>query len=122
MGGLFVMASSSQAHHSVAGQFDMSNPVEWTGVISDMDWINPHSYIYLDVTEADGSSTVWRLETLPTAMFRKAGLTREMVMGAGQQVTISGLTARDGSKNLGYIIRITYEDGHFYQLSGDPRR
>lgn len=114
---LGVNSSLVTAHHSVAGQFDMNKTREWTGVIVDVDWINPHSYVYLEVTEDDGSVSTWRLETLPTAMFRKAGISQAMLRGDGQQVTIEGLPARDGTENLGYILRITYEDGHFYQLS-----
>lgn len=116
-----LLANAAQAHHSVAGQFDMSNAVEWTGVITNMEWINPHSYVYLEVTSDNGDSETWQLETLPTAMFRKANISKEMLMGEGQEVSISGYTARDGSSHLGYIIRITYADGHFYQLGAAPR-
>jgi hypothetical protein len=109
------------AHHSVAGQFDMSRVVEWTGVITRIDWINPHTYIYLTVTEADGSTITWKLATAPTAMLRKAGLTKAMIMSDGAVVKISGLLARDGTQQLGWINRITYPDGHFYELSRSPR-
>jgi hypothetical protein len=120
IGVLSLACVSAYSHHSIAGQFDMANPVEWKGVITDMDWINPHSSIYLQVTDTDGTIEIWQLESLPTAMFRKAGLNKEMLMGGGQEVVISGFTARDGTKNLGYIIRISYDDGHFYQLSANP--
>ncbi len=116
------LISPVYAHHSVAGQFDIRTPVEWTGTISKMDWINPHSYIYLDVKDANDTIVTWRLETLPTAMFRKAGISKEQVMGAGQEVTIRGLPARDGTSHLGYIMRINYADGHFYQLSAESTR
>lgn len=121
LGLLLVLAPPwALGHHSVAGQFDMENPVELTGVIIDVDWINPHSYVYLQVNNEQGDEQVWRLETLPTAMFNKAGITKAMLMGGGQQVTVSGLIARDGTEHLGYILRITYADGHFYQLSRGP--
>ena len=108
------------AHHSVPGQFDMSHEVEWTGVIVKIDWINPHTYIYLEVMDADGNKITWRLESVPTAMMRKAGLTREMIMGDGAVVTIRGLVARDGTRHLGFVNRITYPDGHFYQFGRSP--
>ena len=104
------------SHHSIAGQFNLDTEVQWTGVVSDMDWINPHSYVYLDVANEDGSVTTWKLETLPTAMLRKAGITKALLSGEGQQVTVTGHTARDGTSHLGFILRIDYEDGHFYKL------
>jgi hypothetical protein len=107
------------AHHSVAGQFDTSKPMQLKGVISKVDWMNPHSYIYLDVKEPDGSTITWALSTLPTAMMRRAGLTKEALMGnPGEVVTCDALPARDGTKHLGYISKITYADGHFVQLAG----
>jgi hypothetical protein len=108
------------AHHSVAGQFDSSKPMTLKGVITKVDWMNPHSYIYLDVKEPDGTTTTWALSTLPTAMLRRAGLTKESLLGTGKEIVmIDAIPARDGTKHLGYISKITYADGHFYQLSGD---
>ncbi len=107
------------AHHSLVAEFNPDIAVELTGVITDMDWINPHSYIYLDVTDADGNVVTWELECLPTAMLRKAGLTKAMMIGDGRPVTVRAHTARDGTKNLGYTLKITYADGHYYQLSGE---
>src|SRR5262245_56440871 len=80
------------AHHSVPGQFDMSKSATMKGVISRVEWINPHIYISLDVKDADGTTTTWSLETLPTAMMRKAGLTKESIAGQpGEMVTVTVL-------------------------------
>jgi len=108
------------AHHSVSGVFDMSHEVEWTGVITKIEWINPHTYIHLDVVDEHGNTVTWRLETAPTAMLRKAGLTAEMIIGGGQTVIVTGLVARDGTKHLGFVNKITYPDGHFYRFSASP--
>lgn len=105
------------AHHSVFAEFNSENPIEITGVITGMDWINPHTYIYMDVTDEDGNTVTWHLEALPTAMLRKAGLTKAMLIGDGRPVTVRCRTARDGTTNLGYTLKITYADGHYYQLS-----
>ncbi|TDJ44853.1 MAG: hypothetical protein E2O51_05975 [Gammaproteobacteria bacterium] len=105
------------AHHSLLAQFNADSAIELTGIIMDMDWINPHSYIYLDVADEDGNVVTWHLEALPTAMLRKAGLTKAMMIGDGQPVTVLIHTARNGNKTLGYILKITYADGHYYQLA-----
>jgi len=67
-GVLLVAASASFAHHSVSGQYDSSKPLTLAGVITKVDWINPHVYLHLDVKEKDGTVTAWTLSTLPTAM------------------------------------------------------
>ena len=115
-----VTAASVAAHHSVSGQYDSSKPLTLTGVISKVDWINLHVYLYLDVKDKDGTVTNWTLSTLPTAMMRRAGLTREAIQGKpGEVVTVSAIAARDESKRLGWISKITYADGHHVQLGRD---
>jgi len=112
-----LLSGAVSAHHSVAGVFN-TNAVELTGVIRDMDWINPHTHIYLDVTDEQGNVVTWELESLPTAMLRKAGVTKAMLIGDGQPVTVRARTARDAATpNRGYTLKITYADGHYYQLS-----
>ena len=110
-------ASVLSAHHSVAGQFDESKSVTLKGVISKVDWVNPHIYLYIDVK--DGTETVtWSLGTVPTAMARRAGLTKESISGkVGEVVTIECIPARDGTKHLGWVNTITYADGHKIELS-----
>src|SRR5262245_23651207 len=108
-------AATLVAHHSVPGQFDVTKPMTLKGVISKIDWINPHIYVHLDVKDAAGTTNTWALATLPTAMMRRAGLTKETLQGkAGEEVTITAVPARDGSKHLGWINKITYADGHSF--------
>jgi uncharacterized protein DUF6152 len=115
-----VVAGSVSAHHSVSGQYDASKPLMLTGVISKVDWINPHIYLHLDVKDKDGAVTTWTLSTLPTAMMRRAGLTKETLQGQpGEVVTITAIAARDETKKLGWISKITYADGHHVQLGRD---
>ena len=127
LGGLLVTmaiglaaTAASLAHHSVPGQFDTTKPMTLKGVISKVDWINPHIYIRLDVKEPDGTTSTWALSTLPTAMMRRAGLTKESLQGMpGEMVTITAIAARDETKKLGWISKITYADGHHVQLGRD---
>ena len=116
---LLLVASAGFAHHSVAGQFDTSKSLTLKGSISKVNWMNPHIYVYLDVKETDGSVSTWALETLPTAMMRRAGLSKEAVMGTpGEVVTVQIVPARDGTKHMGWISKITYADGRYYALGG----
>jgi hypothetical protein len=119
LGALSFTSVTTSAHHSVAGQFDSSKRLQLAGTISDVDWINPHVYIHLDVKDEKGAVTAWRLETLPTAMLRKAGLTKDMIIGGGMAVTVEAYLARDGTQNLAWVLKLTYDDGHYYQLAGE---
>jgi hypothetical protein len=112
-------ASLAFAHHSVLGQFDPDDRVTLNGVISKIDWINPHIYVHLNVEEESGETTAWRLESVPPAYLYKAEVTEEMLMGGGKPVRIEALRAHDETQHLGFIIRIHYADGHHYQLSVD---
>ena len=111
------------AHHSVSGVFDQGRQITLKGVITKIDWINPHIHFSFDVKAADGKVTTWNIETLPTNFMRKAGITKEAVWSnaaAGEIVTVQAYPARDTSLNLGYLLRITYPDGHFIHVTGDP--
>ena len=120
IGSVFLAAASLVfAHHSVLGQFDPDDRVMLNGVISKIDWINPHIYVHLDVKEESGETTAWRLESVPPAYLYKAEVTEDMLMDGGKPVRIEALRAHDQTQNLGFIIKIHYEDGHHYQLSAD---
>ena len=104
------------AHHSVAGQFDIHKTVTLSGVVTKVNWVNPHIYIELTVKQP---AATWRLEGVPVGMARKAGLTMSMLKGHGETVTIVAHPARDGTASLGYIIKITYPDGKVFQFAAD---
>jgi len=112
-------ALSVAAHHSFAGEFDSAKKAQLVGTISQVEWINPHTYIHIDVKDEHGALATWRLESLPTAMMRKAGITKEMILGDGSPVTAEAILARDGTQNVAWVMKLTYADGHYYQLAGE---
>lgn len=112
-------AAGASAHHSVAGQFDTKSRTTLKGTITKIEWINPHTYIHIDVPDEKGVVTSWRLESLPTAMLRKAGLNADLLMNNDGKVTATAMPARDGTQHLGYLLKLTYEDGHYYQLAAE---
>jgi hypothetical protein len=73
----------------------------------------------MDVADENGAVTTWRIESLPTAMLRKAGLTSEMLKGGGQKVAAAVIMARNGTPNLAWLLNLNYEDGHEYVLAGE---
>lgn len=107
------------AHHSVGGEFNVHRKLTLTGVVSRVDWANPHIYLHFAVQEANGAVSDWRLETVPVAMMRKAGLSRTQLLGNAEKATVDIYPARDGTPHLGYLLKITYADGHHYQFGAD---
>jgi Family of unknown function (DUF6152) len=112
------------AHHSFSGAFDITRRATLSGTISKIDWVNPHVYIYLDVKDDTGKVTTWALESLPTNHLRTAGITRNDVWNKaseGEVVTVHIYESKDvANHRAGWLVRITYADGHFFHLSGDP--
>ncbi len=116
---LMLIVRSVPAHHSVAGEFDVHKMLKLKGVVSGVEWANPHVYLRFDVKEPSGAVTSWRLASVPTAMMRKAGLTKALLLSNGQVAVVDAYPARDGTRNLAYIVKITYADGHHFQFAPD---
>jgi hypothetical protein len=110
MVGLLTLAGPVFAHHAFPAEFDVDKPVTLTGVVSKLDWINPHVYVYLDVKDSKGKVANWALESWPTGILHKSGVSRDMIK-VGTPLTILAYRAKDG-KNLAYIRKFTWEDGH----------
>lgn len=107
--GLTMTAAPAVAHHSLYAVFDEEQTVTLKGVVSKVEWVNPHVYLYIDVPDVAGKVTTWSIETFPPTTLRRAGLTREK-LGYGQNITLLGYKARNG-KDLAFLRTITFADG-----------
>jgi hypothetical protein len=98
-GSLFAAVSIWAApHHSVQTQWDFNKPLQLTGVLIKVEWINPHAYIYLDVTDESGKVKRWAFETIGPAGLRRAGFARGAgSLKVGDTYTIAGFAAKNGS-------------------------
>ena len=86
------------AHHSFAAEFDDKQPVKLDGTVVKFDFMNPHSWIYLDVKNPDGATVRWSVETGSTnALFRRGW--RKESLRPGDHITIDAFRAKDGSKH-----------------------
>jgi hypothetical protein len=105
-----------EAHHSFAAEFDEAKPVTLRGKVTKMEWINPHSWIHMDVTEADGTVVPWMIEAgTPNTMVRR-GFTRDSLK-AGTEIVVQGFLSKDGAKRANGF-SITFTDGRRLFVGG----
>ena len=92
----FIIAETSVvAHHAFSAEFDASRPVALRGKITKMEWINPHAWMHLDVTNDDGTVDSWMIEAGPPGALVRRGWTRDSVI-PGTEVLVEGYQALDG--------------------------
>ena len=93
---LVAAAAPAFAHHAFAAEFDAKKPVKLRGTVTKMEWINPHTWIYLDVKKPDGTVEEWMIEAgTPNTLLRR-GFTKDSLK-AGTEVLVDGYQSKDGS-------------------------
>jgi hypothetical protein len=112
--GVVLASIPVRAHHSFAAEFDIDKPVKLQGVLTRMDWVNPHGWIYIDVKEADGTVVNWAVEAGgPTALLRR-GL-RKTDFPIGSEVMVDGYRAKSGAPRANGRT-VTFKDGRNFFL------
>lgn len=107
--GLLIAANPVWAHHAFAAEFDSEKPIKLRGTVTKMEWINPHSWIHVDVKGTDGKTVGWMIECgSPNTLFRR-GFTKTSIT-PGTEVMVDGYQAKDGS-NKANGRDVTFPDG-----------
>jgi hypothetical protein len=116
-----LLAGPARAHHSVQAQFDIHKTFTVSGTVAKVEWINPHSYLTINVKDADGKVQKWAFELGGPGALRRAGMSREDRGGLkpGDEVTASGLAAKDGS-TTGFLQELKLADGRVFKFTVDP--
>lgn len=119
-GAVLVLPALASAHHSIQAQFDIYKTITVKGTVARMEFINPHSYLTVNVTGADGKVTKWAFEMTGLAGLRRAGLSRADRGGLkpGDELTVIALAARDGT-NSGLAQELKMADGRDFKLLAD---
>jgi hypothetical protein len=119
---LLAVAAPVWAHHASQAEFDFDKPVNITGTLTKIMWVNPHSYLYMDVKDANGKVTSWAFELVGPGGLRKAGLSREDRGGMklGDTLAVSGFASRDGANTV-FVKEIDLPDGRKVTIwNNDP--
>lgn len=106
---IVVPAVPAVAHHSFGAEYDSDKPVTITGVITRIDWTNPHSYVFLDAKDSDGTITSWAFEGYPPSVLYRTGWKKDS-MHVGDTITVFGWRARD-RKDQAHGREATLADG-----------
>src|SRR5688572_21483281 len=100
VGAALVFASTSQAHHSFSAEFDAEKPITLTGIVTKVEWTNPHVWFYINVKDAEsGEVANWGAEMGPPHGLQRRGWRRE-TLKIGEEVTVVGSRAKNGSNRM----------------------
>ena len=115
--GLQLAAARIDAHHAFAAEFDAEQPIKLQGTLAMVEWVNPHAWLYIDVTDESGNTTRWNIEMgSPNSLIRR-GITQDY-LPIGSVVIVEGYRAKDGSTTANSQ-SVTMPDGRgFY--TGSP--
>ena len=98
------------AHHSFEAEYDFNKQMKVTGTVTKVEWMNPHAHFYVDVKDESGKVTNWNFELGALPVLIKQGWKKDSLK-AGDQVTVEGFLAKDGTKAMANARRVLLPDG-----------
>jgi hypothetical protein len=117
--GLALGALPILAHHSFAAEYDSNKPVKVTGVVTKVEWLNPHIWFYVDEKASDGKVTHWAFSGGAPGQLMRRGITKDVIQ-PGMMIDVEGFRAKDGSDNANGT-KVTFPDGRqVFTASQEP--
>jgi hypothetical protein len=108
--GAFTSLRPAAAHHAFGSEFDANAPVLLKGKIAKIEWVNPHTWIHVEITKEDGSKEIWMVEGgSPNTLLRRGA--NKNTFPVGTEVVVDGYQARDHSEKRANARNVTFPDG-----------
>jgi Family of unknown function (DUF6152) len=107
--GLALGALPMLAHHSFAAEYDDTKPVKFSGVVTKVEWMNPHIWFYVDEKKDDGTVTHWAISGGAPGQLMRRGINKDVIQ-PGMMLVVEGFRAKDGSDNANGT-KVTFPDG-----------
>lgn len=117
--GALALSETLSAHHSAASQYDVEKVMSFKGVLTRVEWVNPHAHMTFDVTGRDGKKTPWVIEFFGVSGLHKMGLANKGVLKIGDTYSLEVSPARDG-RPAGIIQSLRFPDGRVYSTAMVP--
>ena len=115
--GLLGVTGSTLAHHSFAAEFDANDCRDFTGILTRVDWQNPHAYFYLDIKNAEGKTENWSFQTYALITLKRSGTQRQFfIENVGKEVWVRGCVAKNGREHYAAAGTMRAGDGILRQV------
>src|ERR1700678_2687406 len=108
---LLLLPAQARAHHSFNAEFDANKTVIISGVLTKVEWINPHCFWWIQGKDQDGNEGLWSVQGFSPSELHIAGIKRDMAGKPGDEVTFDGYAAKDGTKHLAFGKILKFADG-----------